>query len=475
MALQPQTRSGRLSEVARHVIQPDEIASTGWPAVRDTCAGFGVRFDEWQDGTGRLILAKRSDGTYAASVGGVAISIPRQVGKTFLLGAVVFALCLLNPGLTVIWTAHRLRTANETFQSMRGFARRKLVKPHIEKIVLANGDEAIEFCNGSRVLFGARERGFGRGFANVGVLVFDEAQILTDNAIDDMLPATNTAVNPLVLYTGTPPRPTDPSEVFTRLRVEALSGDATDSVYIEFSADPDADPDDRLQWSKANPSYPRRTPETAMLRLRKNLSADSFVREALGIWDDSGAGDIDMAHWGTLEDIEDQRPDPVAFAVTVNEDRSWSTIGLAGRRGDGRTHIQVVQSGRGTGWVIDRLVELDTSWHPVGVAVNPNAPAGALISGLNEAGIEPVLVTGREVGQACGALYDAIAEGTVRHSSQPLLNISVQSAVRHSRGGSWVWKSRSPSTDIAPLDAVTLAAFLLAKPRKTRTGVVRWA
>jgi hypothetical protein len=62
-----------------------------------------------------VILAKRADGKYAATIGGTGLSIPRQVGKTFLVGAIVFALCLLCPNLTVIWTAHRLRTAEETF------------------------------------------------------------------------------------------------------------------------------------------------------------------------------------------------------------------------------------------------------------------------------------------------------------------------------------------------------------------------
>jgi len=188
--------------------------STGWPAVRDKCGDLGITFDAWQDGTGRLILAKREDGLYATTVGGVVISIPRQVGKTFLLGSIVFALCLLFPNLTVIWTAHRLRTAAETFASMQGMARKQKIKPHISKIVLGSGDEEIQFHNGSRILFGARERGFGRGFSEVDVLVFDEAQILTENAIDDMLPATNQSPNPLILYTGTPPKPTDPGEVF---------------------------------------------------------------------------------------------------------------------------------------------------------------------------------------------------------------------------------------------------------------------
>jgi hypothetical protein len=220
-------------------------SATGWPSVRDKCRELGISFRPWQHSTGRLILAKRADGKYAATIGGTGLSIPRQVGKTFLVGAIVFALCLLFPNLTVIWTAHRLRTAEETFGKMQGFARRKKIAPHVLKVLTGSGSEEIHFHNGSRILFGARERGFGRGFDEVDVLIFDEAQILSDSAFDDMMPATNQSRQPtgaLLLFMGTPPKPTDPGEVFTRMRTEALSGEDEDTGWVEFGADPGFEP-----------------------------------------------------------------------------------------------------------------------------------------------------------------------------------------------------------------------------------------
>jgi hypothetical protein len=43
----------------------------------------------------------------------------------------------------------------------------------------------------------------------------------------------------------------------------AIDGDSDETLYIEISADRDADSMDREQWRKANPSYPHRTPERA--------------------------------------------------------------------------------------------------------------------------------------------------------------------------------------------------------------------
>ena len=162
----------RLSDVARHVVAPSGVVATGWPKVRDTCNRLGWEFDGWQDGLGRLILGKREDGLWAADL--VVSSIPRQVGKSYLFAAMSFAMCLLTPGVTVIWTAHRVKTAKEQFNAMAGLASQDAVRPHVAQVVRGRGDEALLFTNGSRILFGAREAGFGRGFANVGVLVFDD-------------------------------------------------------------------------------------------------------------------------------------------------------------------------------------------------------------------------------------------------------------------------------------------------------------
>lgn len=277
-----------LSEAARHLAIPTGIVSTGFGKVRTITGRLGIRFDRWQEGIGRLMLAKRADGTYAAGVGGVVMSICRQTGKTFTVGNNVVVLCLTQPGMKVIWTAHRTRTSSETFKSMTALVQRPGLSRHCRAVRRANGQEEIGFVNGSRILFGAREQGFGRGFDAVDMIIFDEAQILSEKALDDMIPTANAARNPLIVFMGTPPRPVDPGEVFSQKRAQALKGE-DDMVYIEFSADRDADTTDREQWAKANPSYPSRTKPAAMLRMLKNLGEDSFRREALGIWDEQAS------------------------------------------------------------------------------------------------------------------------------------------------------------------------------------------
>ena len=116
----PATDRRRLSDVARHVVAPVGITASEWPAVRETCRRLGWGFDGWQDGAAMLALGLRSDGEYAADT--TVFSIPRQVGKTYLIGCIIFALCLMKPGLRVIWTAQVKDTALETFGKFEDLA-----------------------------------------------------------------------------------------------------------------------------------------------------------------------------------------------------------------------------------------------------------------------------------------------------------------------------------------------------------------
>jgi phage terminase large subunit-like protein len=473
------TSTPRLSEVARHLVLPSGIVSTGWPSTKAECANLGLEFDPWQDGAGKGILAKRVDGIYAAGIGGVVISIPRQVGKTFLIGAIIFALCRMNPGMTAIWTAHQLRTAEETFLAMKAMAAKPKIAPHVKRVVLGSGEEAIEFVNRSRILFGARERGFGLGFAGVDVLVLDEAQRVTEKTMDDLIPTTNQAPNPLIFLIGTPPRPTDAGEVFTRARTEALSGESDDQMYLEFSADPnvstvgwksDRNKIDWAQVAKANPSHPRRTPRTAILRMLKHLGEDSFLREGLGVWDSTTANAvIKSTAWSTCLDSKSKVVGAAKFVLDVSPSRAWSSIAVAGNRKDGLPHVEitsrkgVIDHQPGVEWVVPRAVKLKKAIPGFALTLVSGSAAEPLIPALTAAGIPLEFVKAADLPAACGLFYDLVEAGDVRHVGQSVLTDALAAARKNVNDGegAWRWGRKKSASDITPLYAATVALWAL--------------
>lgn len=446
---------------ARHVVLPSGIVSSGLPAVRDICAQVGIGLDRWQLGAARCILTKDAAGLYAADT--VLLSIPRQVGKTYLIGALVFADCIINPATTTVWTAHRFKVARETFMALKTLALSTPMVAHVDpdQIYTAAGNESITFRNGSRIVFAARERGAIRGFSNVRRLILDEAQILTDATMSDLAPTQNQAKNPQMILMGTPPKPTDPGATFAGLRAEALAGHSEGLVYIEYSADVGSDLDDRAAWREANPSYPARTPTRAIQRLRKLLSNDEdFAREALGMWSEAKTKFvIDPATWATCADERSVASDLFAIAVDVSPDRSTASVALGGQRADGRWHVELDEHRNGVGWLLDYVAARCERNDIRAVVIDGASPAASIVDALKVRRIKVTTTGPRDMAQACGSFYDGVMEGWLRHTDQPQVNSALGAARKRALGDAWAWNRKNAAADITPLVSCTLALW----------------
>lgn len=494
----------KLSECARHVVIPEGIVSSVYPRVRKRLAEVGVGFDPWQQGWATIALGVRENGKYAATVGGVVGSIPRQVGKTFTVGNLLVGLCLEFPGLKCVWTSHHLRTTTNTFRSFQGLVKRKAIAAHLEPnrsngIREANGEQEIRFRNGSIIMFGARAQGFGRGIDEVDIEVFDEAQILSLKALEDMVPAANQARNPhgaLLFFLGTPPRPTDDGEAFTSKRDKALKGKPAgevvwtqgNQVYIEFSADADTEPDDPAQFPIMNPSFPHRTPIESIERMRENIpDDDAWNREARGIWPKAGGGVITPEVWKSLTDNDSTPIDPVSFGVYVNKDRTRAAIGVAAYRSDGLVHVGIVPAAHGkpeeslpgTSWIPARVKELVDRWGPCATVIDAQNAAASLITEIEGLGVFVVTSGASDMANACGSFYDFATEkdlgpdgkpGKLRHQGSAALAASVTAAKRRDLMDKFAWDRKDPGSDITQLVAVTLALHGLiehGRPQQT--------
>lgn len=505
----PSTR--RLSEVARHVVVPSGIVDTLWFQVERQCAEWGDSFDRWQDGLGQLALGLREDGTFAATVGGVTLSIPRQVAKTFIVGRIVFALCILFPNLTVLWTAHRTRTATQTFNKLKGLAQKPGVKPYMAPgggIRSVNGEQEFEFANGSKIMFGAREQGFGRGFDEVDIEVFDEAQILTEKALEDMVAATNQSrfqFGALLFFMGTPPRPSDPGEEFANRRREALAlkpagvvlAEGEDSMYVECSADPDCgkpggpDLDDPAQVMIANPSVPDRTPWVSIKRLRKQLTSEgSWRREGLGIWDDDAelVKRVIMPDEWSATGIStplteaDHAAGVPSLGIKFSADGSRVAVSAALKRPDLPIHVELVgaHSGSMAAGTASLVEWVEARWRKyAAIVVDGKSQAGAFVNALIEAGVSKkaiVTPTWPEVATANSMLQQAVLQKTMTHlatKGQQMLDESVENTTKKiqqgATGGAWSWESTGEPGDEVPIASAALAHYG-AKTSKRKPG-----
>jgi hypothetical protein len=432
---------------------------------------YGLTPDEWQQVALRGWLGRRADGKWAAPR--VGLAVPRQNGKNALIEVrELFGMVVL--GERFLHTAHEVKTARKAFLRIASFFENPRKYPELaglaKEIRKTNGQEAVVLTNGGSVEFIARSKGSGRGFT-VDVLVMDEAQELNDDALAALLPTISSAPlrNPQQIYTGTPPPPNAQGEVFTRVRAAGVEGKDPRLCWMEWGMAADADLDDEDEWANANPSLGIRLGIETIRDERAAMSDDTFGRERGGLWDSQASAQVIQPDtWAKLADRGSQPRMPVCFAVDVTPDRQRTTISLAGVRADGLLHVETVQNERGTVWAVPRLVELNAKWKPVGIVVDPGSPAGSLIADLQAAGIEPLLTSARDVGQACGSFYDLSTTDRLRHLDDPLLNTALAAARKRPLGdaGAWAWHRKDSSTDITPLVGATLALWGYMKSTK---------
>lgn len=447
-------------------------------------SSYGLVPDEWQYLVLEAWLGETRAGKWAAAKAG--LSVPRQNGKNAVLEVrELYGMVAL--GERFLHTAHEVKTARKAFTRLASFFENERKYPELAALVKevrrTNGQEAIVLTNGGSVEFIARSKGSGRGYT-VDTIVCDEAQDLTDEQFEALKPTNSSAPsgNPQVLYTGTPPGPSSPGEVFKRIRAAGVEGKDRRLAWHEWSVDGLVDIRDRGLWAATNPALGGRLNVTAVEdELPPTMSEDGFARERLGRWAgvESLARVVDAATWDDRKVARDAVPTegPVAYAVEMSPDRTRVAVAVCRRPVEGPPHVEVARhhtAGVPTAELVEWLVE---RWpRAVAVVIDGNSPAMSLVPELARQHVRVTVTGPADMGKACGLFVDAVRDGQVTHFDQAPLNTALSTARKRDigMGGAWGWDRRRPDNDITPLVAVTLALFgaLTSKRRPGRKSRV---
>jgi phage terminase large subunit-like protein len=440
---------------------PEYGFSSGDDAI-ELAASAGLFLDPWQQLAVRDVLAEAPDGKWLTFES--ALLVPRQNGKGAILEAIEIADMFLFGAQLVIHTAHEFKTAQEAFRRVLFLVENTdALRKRVDRVRTSHGDEGIELKNGARLRFLARSGGSGRGFS-CDRLIYDEAYELPEETIAASLPTMSARPNPHVTYASS--AALDKSVTLRRVMARGRCEDERlpdpGLAYLEWSADPKCDLDDREEWVRANPATSTGRIRVEFIAKERAAMADvTFGRERLGIVDESkNATVIDLEAWAEAGDPLSSAFDPVCFAVDIGPDASFTSIAMAGASADGRIHVEVVDRRRGTGWVTDRLEELSLRWNPSAIVIDPIGPVGSLLPSFAVAGLDITELGMRDQARACGLFKVLVEEGKLVHKNQPGLTAALESARKRDAGeaGAWLWNRRD-ETDISPLVAVTLAAF----------------
>jgi phage terminase large subunit-like protein len=424
--------------------------------VADLADQAGLHLDGWQRHVLTGAFGVLNDGRWSAFEVGVVV--PRQNGKGSILEAVELAGLFLFGERMILHSAHELKTSMEAFRRILDLVTGvDWLRKQVKRVTRSHGDEGIELLNGNRLRFTARSTGAGRGFTGDRI-VMDEAYNLGPEAMAALLPTLSARPNPQLWYASSAGMSS--STQLHAVRARGLKGVDPSLAYFEWSAPDRADPDDPAVWRQANPALGIRITEQFVGRERAAMPEAEFLRERLGVWDDPrNATVIPAETWAACLDLESIPSGEIAFAVDATPDRSAASIAVACRRnGDGRWHVEVIDSRRGVAWVADRTEKLLDRWGRVPVLIDAGGPAASLLPDLAGRHVDVTVIGSRDYTQACGLFYDAVVGDELRHLGQTPLDVAVAAARKRTIGDAWGW-ARKDLTDISPLVAATLAVF----------------
>ncbi|GGK32069.1 hypothetical protein GCM10010124_26040 [Pilimelia terevasa] len=463
---------------------PSYSTSAGDEAI-DLAASAGLHLDPWQKYVLRHSLGERADGRWAAFE--VGLIVARQQGKGAVLEARELAGLILFGEELIMHTAHELKTSMRHFKRLMGlFEKSADLSRRLKRVSRSNGKEGLEMVSGAELQCLARSKGSGRGYSG-DLVVLDEAYDLVEDEMDATMPTMLARDNAQVWYCSSPPLNPVSGQILMSVRDRAEAGAATRLAWFDYGLAgrldriDQIDLDDRANWWAALPAMRSgRVREENVQALRDQLSDIGFAREIMGIWPPGLAGAfrvISEADWESARDPQSRIVGAPVFAPAVSLDRRWSAIGSCGFRADGLRHVEVVETGPGTGWVAPRLAELKRAHRSGAVVVDEFGPTGSLIPEVEKAGVKVERIGAGDAARAYGMFYDAFAglpyvdkdsglevdPRNARHIGQEELTEAVKVAVDRKLGEGKAWDRRSPEDDITPLVSVTNAYWGLSK------------
>ena len=264
------------------------------------------------------------------------ISTARQQGKSVALRALI-GWWLTEYAATagkqsVLSTANMLDRAEAIFNEL-AFVLRDLFGA---KLIQQIGRKSVQMPDGSRWEVRAASPKLHGG--SYDLIVVDELWNVSQATVDEALrPSQIARPNPLLSCWST--AGDESSAAMIQYREQCLAeierGERSQSLFMEWSMPPGADPKDPANWAYANPAMGRTVTVAALQAASKK---ESFTRAHLNIWQASrGAWDI-----GAWSDYETAEPMPAGGTLVVDSSVDDARfVGVRGAVANGAIHVRV--------------------------------------------------------------------------------------------------------------------------------------
>ena len=436
----------------------------------------------------------------------VQIEVSRQNGKTSLAEVIaLFFLYQLEVGL-VLGTSQDVSNAEETWQACVELAQtNKDLSDAIKHVWYTNGAKRLQLIGDRNYRVKASNRKAGRGLSADLILMDELREHQTWDAWAALSKTGLARANSLIWCMSNAGDGTSVVLRHFRLKAHARLGDpdgivaamggsepisdewADDSAlgYFEWSAPPDAAPDDIDAWRQANPALGYTLELSALRASYADDPLNVFKTECLCQWITTALNPpfpVDAWDAGKDEKSRIAKKSQLWFGVDISADRTHASIAVCGKRRDGAFHVELAEYRPGTGWLA-KWFQTAAPNYPGGMKValqSKGAPIASMMDVIAAIdGVEIIECKGKDIAGWCGRMYDAVAASSkdseidavpVYHIPQPALDLAANIAATRPLGdGAWAWDRNKSIEDISPLVAATMALGAATQIEQTKT------
>jgi len=382
----------------------------------------------------------------------VLITVPRQSGKTLLMGPVKLHRIMTRPGINCFSTAQTGKDAGKRMMDLiklvAGSPLAGIFKPR-----KSNGSEGLEVRQtGAHVTRFSPTLGAIHG-ETPHLVDYDEiwkySEELGDNLLGGVGPAQITLHGQAQIWMIST-RGTAASVFMNKWVKSGRDGTAPGLAYFEWSMPDGADPDDPATWWAFHPALGNTITEDA---LRAEMYGDGMthaerMRGYMNVLTEAEDPVITPEDWAQLHTAPEGMParSDLAISYEVAPGNVRAAVLASWRDDAGMACTRVLHSAPGTIWLPGYVRRLAAAWKPAVIAADDGGPARRVTDELTNpteaqqaAGVEAleILTPGmRDYGTACDAWLTAARDDrTFRHDGSEVFAQAMARVVLRTNNG----------------------------------------
>lgn len=433
----------------------------------------GRQAQDWQKLLIYDILSYNDEGLWIHTKFGY--SVPRRNGKNEVV--TIREMYGLIEGEQVLHTAHRTPTSSSAFYRLLKLLEDAGYKDKQDYIAHKQyGLETIEFpSSDGKVSFRTRtsKGGLGEGF---DLMIIDEAQEYQDDQETTLKYVVSSSKNPQTLFCGTPPTMVSSGTVFMKMRNKALSGEAENTGWAEWSVDSMTDVHDIEAWYETNPSLGTIFTE----RIIKDEIGDDdldFNIQRLGYWSKKNLKSfISEVQWNeckltSLPELKGKLYVGIKFGI----DGQNVAMSIACKTTNEKVFVESIDCQprlNGNKWMLRFLKQADIA----SITIDGNGSA-TLEEELKDMKLKHIIIPKTsEVITANDVFKTSLDQGLVVHMGQPSLAQSVSNCQKRLIGsqGGYGYQSIKEGIDICLMESMVFAFWQAKTAKERRKQVIHY-